>query len=926
MSRKTRLNKALVTISLSFISLAANFNTAAQVTGAPLVPPAPQTAQTAPGTAKNDAQTRLNIRLFGAFSSINKHVDTMWRRDPGYDIQDDPVVRRKMDRIRSLLDSGADPDSFVAPGITLDTASDLTAFQAAVVLSAIMNAPELLQFFIDKGANVHKLAPDQWSPIDIAIAKVINTQDKSPTEFKNAFVILDTLIRAGARLEDARKMSERIEQPIRSYTDLAQNPVAAEIMAQQGWITPDQLDAWNASHREKTGQDSLDHKIRNTTSLTAAWIKANGGVLLDFPDALPGGPEPYITQPGDTLHSVAERFKGVMGMGDTYDAVQAIARTSGINAQTTIVGNTRLLIPMPAGRQLEEIAISNKRRLPPPLNHIRTMNHTSVMDVARAVQEHYYDKEASLTKIALQIARINNLDPHKISQQGFLNEKQVLIVPYAADMTLQFAPLTPPRHYRGGREVDLVVIETGGENKNDIEHNKDTYRIAGNIAHGINPDADLSQIHSWAETLLGYPKEKNTDALRMLLNSAGSPINDRVVFSHSMAVFFPSEISMPLRQARDEDGTMLHALMNRQADQLERSRPIIFTASGNWNPEEMRHVQSHAISHSPRSISIGAAGQYGSLGFMMSPYSSHSADVCAPLPKHLGKQMEGTSFATPLSAALFRQFNEWYGDILNFEEIMAAGLMSADRNVQEHLPPQPNGTASARPAQFNSNGGGIPNHERCGAGVLDPEKWQAALDRMVTIKQSLTRTAQESSYDITVGNPMVIPGREAGDKTRYIYRMTIPADMTLGKLTFRLPQYKNRHSEIVIHTPAGFEKHLGYSHTDILSSFAFAYEDVKAGQVIEIRTTEPLGPKAGMVLRGATPGNPIALLRDQLRADGALPAPLQEMSGNTVIGPSAPVTPVALKDFVPAIEPFMNIPGLQMPPEPQQHRDKGPQL
>ena len=897
MSGKTRLKKAAVAISLSLLSLAASFNTAAQQETEPATPaisnsPAVTSAEPA-ASATSRAQQRLNIRLFGAFTSINQHAAMMSRSMPGYDIRADQTIRQKMDDIRALLNDGADPNSFVGSGITIGTATEMTAFQAAVSVSMIMKAPEFLQFFIDKGGDVHKKAPDQWSPMDICLVYVLGSQGSSPGLFKDALSVLRVLTGAGAQLNEARQMAQKMEKPIRGYGDIALNIVSAKIMTQQGLLSAAEFAVWKAAYRAETKQDILDEKIRNTPSLTAEWIKANGATLNDFPDAPPGGPEPYIVQTGDTLQSVAERFKSVMGIARTNDAAVAIARASGLRADAQLEEKARILIPMPVGRQLGSIKLEKPQ---------------SLMVIAESLKETYYDKNATAAQIARELAIMNNIDPARISEPDLIAKDRTLHSAYAAEMHLQFRPLTPPAHYKGGREVDLVVIEAGEGNDG---HNKDTYRVSSNIAHAINPAVDQTQIHSWAEMLLNYPDGTNTDALRMLLNSAGSPINDRVVFSHSMAVVRPSEISMRMRQSRDVDGTMLYALINEMTDDLERSRPIIITASGNWNPQEMRHVQSYAISHSPRSLSIGAAGEYRH-GFMMSPYSSYSADVCAPLPKHLGNQMEGTSFATPLAAALVRQFNEWYGDVLSYEEIVAAGLMSADRNVKEHvIPSSPEAEPTSRPAQFDSNGGGLPNHDRCGAGVLNPEKWQTALNRLVTIKQSLTRDAHESSYNITVGTPLVIPGKDAGDKTQYVYRLTMPADMTLGKLTFRLPQHKNKHSEIVVHTPGGFEKHLGYTHTDIFSSFAFAYEDVKAGQVIEIRTTEPLGPTAGMILRGHTPGNAIALLRDHLRSQGVLPAPLQRMSGDTVTGPSTPVTPIALKDFVPAVERPVRVPGLR---------------
>jgi hypothetical protein len=258
--------------------------------------------------------------------------------------------------------------------------------------------------------------------------------------------------------------------------------------------------------------------------------------------------------------------------------------------------------------------------------------------------------------------------------------------------------------------------------------------------------------------------------------------------------------------------------------------------------------------------------------------------------------MSGTSFSTPNAAAQYRQFAEWYGDRLSFEEIMAAGLMSADRDVVDVenigkfnslLAPKLN-TLNSVPALYTTNGGGLPHHERCGAGVLDPKSWHDTIQKTLSLKDKFNLSANLLPHQTVRINAHGIQ-KNADGKTEYTYRIAAPADMTLGKLTFLLPQHKNRHSEVVVRTPGGFEMQMPKTYTDALSTFAFAYEDVKQGDVFEIRTTEPLGSTAGIVFNGHAPGNSIAALRDYLRGNGTLPAPLKKMEMDKVTGPATPI-------------------------------------
>jgi hypothetical protein len=252
--------------------------------------------------------------------------------------------------------------------------------------------------------------------------------------------------------------------------------------------------------------------------------------------------------------------------------------------------------------------------------------------------------------------------------------------------------------------------------------------------------------------------------------------------------------------------------------------------------------------------------------------------------------MEGTSFSTPETATIYRQFSEWYGNVLTFEEIMAVGMMVTDLDILDYdtvdnvLETRPDGSQRAVPARYKTNGAGLQVHERCGAGNISFENielWNEMLKKMVGFKMLMNDPGEFKSQKIDFGDAHEVRTLQNG-KTEYVYRVTVPENLTLGKLTFLLPQEKDAHSDVYVTTPSGFEKRLPKSLFDVVSTTAFNYEDVQAGDVIEIRSEHPFGDTAAMYLRGHEDENTIQKMRDYLRVEGILMAPLQNFDQGTV--------------------------------------------
>jgi hypothetical protein len=233
--------------------------------------------------------------------------------------------------------------------------------------------------------------------------------------------------------------------------------------------------------------------------------------------------------------------------------------------------------------------------------------------------------------------------------------------------------------------------------------------------------------------------------------------------------------------------------------------------------------------------------------------------------------MEGTSFSTPLAAGIYRQYEEWYGNRLTPEEILAAAMWTTDTSLREFNDVY-GGNAAAlagdmakldslgtHPAAFRRNGGGLPVNDHCGAGLLDYEKWQEGLDWMVAAKVFPTKEFS-AQVNVELNKDLSNP-----DENRFVYEAIVPEDLTLGKLTFFVPQFKRRHSDIAITMPSGFQMNLIRSTTDVVSTYSFAYEDVVKGSRIRLSSLRPLAPTAAIIIRGFGSESVIKKFRDQRR-------------------------------------------------------------
>lgn len=509
---------------------------------------------------------------------------------------------------------------------------------------------------------------------------------------------------------------------------------------------------------------------------------------------------------------------------------------------------------------------------------------------ASQYDNNFYIPNATPDQVYDALSQLNGLDNIELCQPELLAEDEncpLLWMPYINDTYAHFEQLVPPTDIDPDRRVHLFVTELEGY------HQKMATRAAAGSNYALNPNVDYSQFHVLADAVWAAHVELGPDrgsrALQILQHPE-NPLRDQIVFTSSMHSVFVGDprqgagvlddaIAQNIRNDRSADHAPIENI-RANLERMEEASPILFQAIGNEFPYDGRWAYDGNDLHSGRTVMVGATGTYPTRSgdaFAIAPYSSHGADLCFRLPRELGEQNEGTSFSTPNGAGVYRQMSEWYGHRLSFEEIMAAAMMTASQET-----PATDRRGNLKDVTYRTNGAGMAFNERCGAGDVNPTIWNETLKEMVELKAGLTNPGDNFVDFIDIGDADEIEVLEDGDSV-YTYRIEVPENLTLGKLTFLLPQEAGAHSEVMVRMPSGFEMVLPMSITDVVSTSAFNYEDVQAGDVIEIVTGQPLGENATFVLRGQEDGNAIQALRNALQDRGVLYEPLMSVSSDGTI-------------------------------------------
>lgn len=874
------IKRALAATALSFSAI---FNVAAQ-DGTPLSAPAPAAAPTA-----------------SAFASLLPEMNAYLRRaarGDGFNPATDVTTRDLVARLEQAVQATQTPSALnqvpASGGYQMMSLSGLSPFQAGLVAATVANRPDLIRLMLDRGGDPSAQTAHGWNAMDIALFEFGVAQRISKARMETSLKTIKILADHGATPESATSLAQMMDKHFGTdgFFHFSSNPMALGGLRDAGLITDSDFRA------HLFGPPTLAEKL-NRETLSRGDLRAMGANMRDFPDAFPGGPEPYAVRAGDTFVSLAERFFSVMGKNNSAEALHAILMENGEEANANgqpvrmLKDGEIVLIPVPKHVQLEPATVER--------------NAETFAELVQRLKDFVYDPGKSNFKLGIESALINGETASRIHSQTALKKGDHILFPFINDSHTQHRPL-PSSSHNAGREVDLIVIEGGDvSNKRDTyEHAKTIYRLINGISYawdkGIQP---YQNVHYWDKLLLEFPGN-GQDALKAFMGYNSGVLSDRVMFTHSMVESRNGIRADAERNIRDGDHPD-HINVRMMLEHIDHGAPIVFSAAGNEFLADGYYIQSFPAIHSPRSVLVGAVGLHPRTAetitsLSIAPYSSYGADICDQLPKHIGKQVSGTSFSTPLFAARFRHMASLYGDRLGFSEIFAAAVMTAGQNFDDYVNPAAylvgrgnfEYISQMKPAEFRTNGAGIPHNARCGSGMANPEAWHKALERMLKIKSEAGISIKDEgvSYPLTFDLSAPQQIRHDSGRIEYIYRATVPEDMLLGRQTFFLPQEKNRRSEVVVRTAAGFELHLEKAYSDVISKNAFAYETVRAGDVIEIRTNEPLAKGAGMILRGYAPDGAIARLRDALRGEGKLYAPLQDLmisNGQAQTRPSPPL-------------------------------------
>lgn len=420
--------------------------------------------------------------------------------------------------------------------------------------------------------------------------------------------------------------------------------------------------------------------------------------------------------------------------------------------------------------------------------------------------------------------------------------------------------LRPPADPDAGAVIaTLFIVETVEEDLDAgvTPHHKIVYDYARDYADALAPSyGGYLPILSARENFYG----ENLEALQEM----PSPLTgEYAVFNHSYAMS---------RKGRSN----IYAGLDLKS--------VHFLSAGNSANKDGLETMLSAVSPQlgPRSYVIAAAHPHIGGTPQLAAYSSPGADITAPpLPLYNGERATGTSFASPMMAALGRQMLEYYGGALTPEEIMAAAFMSTDMDMIQKI---------GEPVIFKTNDGGRPHNPRAGAGIIDPARWQDNLDTMTAMKRTMEYQPEMISEDIFFKDlPAPAQTTDQAGRTTYSYSIPLPADMTLDRLSFVMPmQDEAPLQNVTVTSPSGFTYDIGDAAYNAHATSAFALEDVRAGDIMTITTTTPLRVDAFVQINGHGDGNVVQMLRDSLMEEGLLPQPNTIYAGATPRAETAP--------------------------------------
>jgi hypothetical protein len=575
------------------------------------------------------------------------------------------------------------------------------------------------------------------------------------------------------------------------------------------------------------------------------------------------GEVPVVIQSGDTLFSLAKTYAPLMGMQDPVNAAIKIA------AFNNMLGTDNKTpwqdVKINAGDNIY-IPVDNNIELLPKDSLSSTFKKYSSTEIASQLATSGL-LPVTLAGDAVATGKLlEELNPGQFDENGIMTGNALDKVPVHDDFA-HVKPLATPELALPATST-LVVAEslTEGQIK---DHMNITHDFARSYARALSGDS------GWQE-ILAYNEPKWGDIYREIQPHIGKDANSEYLI-----------ISQSYNSTAEYDestGLAVEDFMNfkayRENPALMDTGIIHFIAAGN---NAATHPGQHLAMPEQlggRAVIVGAVHEMIDDVKMLADYSSPGADILAPpIAMHSGQPITGTSYATPMMAALDKQMLDRYGGTLTPEEIMAAAYMSTDMDLSQRSYDIEKKQIFTHPVAFETNGGGRPHNDRAGAGMIDPEKWQENLETMTKMKLSMQHNPDFRVDKLSLGD-QVPEVENQGVNYAFKYTVTIPADMTLDRLSLLVQQQDGKEGKISITSPSGFTYDMPHARSAAVGTSAFALEDVRAGDKITITVTgEPLSKDAAIVVRGYEDGNVIQTLRDYLMERDQMPKPNTDYLG-----------------------------------------------
>ncbi len=483
--------------------------------------------------------------------------------------------------------------------------------------------------------------------------------------------------------------------------------------------------------------------------------------------------------------------------------MQKIAATNGLlldalRAGERVLSTTdRLNIPLSDGTYIEKLTIfPDGAIMTNPEKQKATSSLWGIAETYRAGMGYPEDTGAAFRALT----EINGISAQKALSEGYAvkpytedpsGRHSYFIIPLKDDFAA-VAPL-PERRIVNHHPTDVIVMEfdisaIGSVLSGEEDHHENTTRVVQGVGKALEPSIEnnhiwpvVEQFQSSMRSELDVADRDLKKGLRVAMRSDEAE-NGSIVFSYSMGTKYDGT---EREETKFQQGNS-PLYYKEQQTFWDRVDPITFVAAGNEYGQGRVYQNGQANFHGNRQLWLGAVGAYDDQPEAIGCDSNLGADLCAPMTHDQGVQYHGTSFAAPFMAGSYRVQSERYGQSdtlpegLTFDEMIATAMLTARRDIFERN--RRNKETVAGPATFTTNGGGLPYHPRCGAGLLDNHAWDAANTDMVMLKRERGVTS-ELIEEFVAAKPM--PSKTASG---YRYRLPVPQDMTLGRLTFYLPQ------------------------------------------------------------------------------------------------------------------------------------------